>query len=115
MCVNGQPSAAVGRLLDLLAADGARFQYHGDFDWGGIRIGNTLRGRVAWQPWRFDAATYTAATATGGELTGKPAEAIWDTGLRAAMELRGLRIEEELMLPALMDDLRALADSVGGH
>ncbi|MFD5091877.1 TIGR02679 family protein [Amycolatopsis thailandensis] len=110
VCLNGQPSAAVWRLLDLLTAVGARFRYHGDFDWGGIRIGNTLRGRVAWRPWRFDTNAYAGATATGGELTGKPAEASWDTGLRTAMELRGLRIEEELMLPALLDDLRTLAD-----
>ncbi|WP_255431382.1 DUF2399 domain-containing protein [Amycolatopsis sp. WAC 01416] len=34
VCVNGQPSAAVWRLLDLLAAKGAGFRYHGDFDLG---------------------------------------------------------------------------------
>ncbi|MFC3451393.1 TIGR02679 family protein [Amycolatopsis speibonae] len=108
VCVNGQPSAAVWRLLDLLAADGARFRYHGDFDWGGIRIGNTLRDRISWQPWRFDAATYTATAATGGPLAGRPADASWDPGLRPALERRQVRIEEELVLPVLLDDLRAL-------
>lgn len=32
VCVNGQPSAAVWRLLDQLVADGAELMYHGDFD-----------------------------------------------------------------------------------
>ncbi|RSM62359.1 TIGR02679 family protein [Amycolatopsis sp. WAC 01376] len=108
VCVNGQPSAAVWRLLDLLAADGARFRYHGDFDWGGIRIGNTVRDRISWQPWRFDAATYTGTTAAGGPLAGRPADASWDPGLRPVLERRGVRIEEELVLPALLNDLRAL-------
>ncbi|MEV6908628.1 TIGR02679 family protein [Amycolatopsis sp. NPDC051071] len=106
VCVNGQPSAAVWRLLDLLATDGARFRYHGDFDWGGIRIGNTLWDRIPWEPWRFDASAYTATSVTGGPLTGNPAAAAWDPELRPALERRGVRIEEELVLPALLDDLR---------
>jgi uncharacterized protein (TIGR02679 family) len=39
VCVGGQPSAAGWRLLELLAAGGAEFGHHGDFDWGGVRIG----------------------------------------------------------------------------
>ena len=46
VCVGGQPSAAGWRLLDLLAAGGAEFRYHGDFDWGGIRIASAVRQRV---------------------------------------------------------------------
>ena len=42
VCVGGQPSAAGWRLLDLLAAGGAEFRYHGDFDWGGIRIASAV-------------------------------------------------------------------------
>lgn len=109
ICVNGQPSAAVWRLLALLAADGAQFRYHGDFDWGGIRIGNTLRERIPWQPWRFDAPAYLASEVAGGELTGKPVDATWDTDLRSALERRRIRIEEELVLPALIEDLRTHA------
>ncbi|CAM3804923.1 TIGR02679 family protein [Kibdelosporangium persicum] len=107
VCVNGQPSTAVWRLLDMLVAGGARLSYHGDFDWGGVRIGNTLRERFPWQPWRFDTAAYQAAEATGGELTGRPVDASWDRGLRSALEQRGVRVEEELVLPALINDLRA--------
>lgn len=107
VCVNGQPSTAAWRLLDMLVAGGARLNYHGDFDWGGIRIGNTLRERFPWQPWRFDTAAYQTTEATGGELTGRPVDATWDRGLRSALEQRGVRVEEELVLPALINDLRA--------
>ncbi|OLZ51903.1 TIGR02679 family protein [Amycolatopsis keratiniphila] len=106
VCVNGQPSAAVWRLLDLLAEDRASFRYHGDFDWGGIRIGNTLRDRIPWMPWRFDASAYSTTTAEGGPLAGRPADATWDPDLRPTLERRGVRIEEELVLPALLEDLR---------
>ena len=42
VCVEGQPNSAVLALLNLLAADGAEFAYHGDFDWGGLRIATTV-------------------------------------------------------------------------
>ncbi|WP_322762757.1 TIGR02679 family protein [Frankia sp. Cr2] len=109
VCVNGQPSAAVIRLLDLLAAGGARFAYHGDFDWGGIRIGNGLRERIPWRPWRFDVRAYQAALAsvTGGELAGRPVEASWDADLGPAMQGHGIRVDEELVLADLIGDLTA--------
>ncbi len=113
VCVNGQPSAAVVRLLELLAAGGARFVYHGDFDWGGVRIGNGLRERIPWQPWRFDVLAYQDALArvTGGELTGRPVEATWDPGLRPALERHAVRVDEELVLADLIGDLAAAAGS----
>jgi uncharacterized protein (TIGR02679 family) len=119
VCVGGQPSAAGWRLLDLLAADGAEFLYHGDFDWGGIRIANAVRQRVnrqhaRCQPWRYDQDTYTgmaaavlAAHAAGRppRLTGEPVAASWDEGLSAAMARLDVRVEEELSLDALLADL----------
>ncbi len=64
VCVGGQPSAAGWRLLDLLAAGGAEFRYHGDFDWGGVRIASAVRERVQrWGPWRYDRDAYEAAAA----------------------------------------------------
>jgi uncharacterized protein (TIGR02679 family) len=113
VCVNGQPSAAVWRLLDLLATGGAAFRYHGDFDWGGVRIGNTLRERIPWQPWRFDAASYESIGPTGAGLTGPPVHATWDPDLRPALERRGVRIEEELVLADLLDDLHGTCERVG--
>jgi len=113
VCVNGQPSAAVWRLLDLLAAKGAIFRYHGDFDWGGLRIGNTLRERIRWRPWRFDVESYESVQPAGAGLTGTPVRATWDAGLRPALERRGVRVEEELVLADLLDDLKCASDRLG--
>jgi uncharacterized protein (TIGR02679 family) len=111
VCVGGQPSAAGWRLLELLAAGGAEFGYHGDFDWGGVRIARAVRHRVNWQPWRYDHQAYEAAVsampplASLPGLVGEPAATPWDPELAAAMRRRDLRIEEELTLDALLHDL----------
>jgi uncharacterized protein (TIGR02679 family) len=119
VCVGGQPSAAGWRLLDLLAAGGAEFRYHGDFDWGGIRIASAVRQRVTqaqsrWQPWRYDKDAYETAAATvlaahaaarRPGLAGDPVPTPWDPGLAAAMARHDTRIEEELSLDTLLADL----------
>jgi uncharacterized protein (TIGR02679 family) len=110
VCVVGQPSAAGWRLLELLAAGGAEFVYHGDFDWGGVRIAAAVRHRVNWRPWRYDHVAYQAAVsahplAALAGLAGAPAATPWDPQLAAAMRDRRLRIEEELTLDALLQDL----------
>ena len=119
VCVGGQPSAAGWQLLDLLAAGGAEFRYHGDFDWGGIRIASAVRQRVGqgrshWQPWRFDRDAYEAAAtavlavhaaARLPLLAGEPVATPWDPGLAAAMARHAVRIEEELSLDTLLADL----------
>jgi uncharacterized protein (TIGR02679 family) len=119
ICVGGQPSAAAWRLLDLLVAGGAEFRYHGDFDWGGIRIANAVRQRVIqgkshWQPWRYDKDAYeTAVTAVLdvrtaarlSRLAGEPVATPWDPDLAAVMTRHDVRIEEELFIDALLSDL----------
>jgi len=108
VCLSGHPSSAALRLLTLLVADGAHLAYHGDFDWGGIRIANALGERFTWRPWRFDAPAYRSAltSVTGGALTGRPVDAMWDPDLRGALEQHGVHVQEELVLPELIADLQ---------
>ncbi len=101
-----------------MAAGGAEFRYHGDFDWGGIRIASAVRQRVGqgqsrWQPWRYDKDAYEAAATTvlAGHavrlprLAGDPVQTPWDPGLAAVMARHDIRIEEELSLDTLLADL----------
>jgi uncharacterized protein (TIGR02679 family) len=111
ICVGGQPSAAGWRLLELLAAGGAEFGYHGAFDWGGVRIACAMRHRVNWRPWRYDHQEYETAVSAAHSLAplaglvGEPAATPWDPELAAGMRRRNHRIEEELTLDALLQDL----------
>jgi len=107
ICVSGQPGAAVMALLRAVLVAGAQVRYHGDFDWGGIRIGNVLFGRLPMSAWRFDAASYREALATGSgrTLTGASAEPSWDPDLAAAMHEEGQAVEEERVLHTLVADL----------
>ncbi|WP_067449775.1 TIGR02679 family protein [Actinomadura macra] len=105
VCCNGRPSAAVWRLLELLAEGSAEFAYHGDFDWGGVAIAVSVRDRCGWRPWRYDAAAYREAV-SDTPLTGRPSPTPWDPSLVKAMTERGVRVEEEQVLPDLIADLR---------
>jgi uncharacterized protein (TIGR02679 family) len=108
VCVGGQPSAAVWRLLELLAAGGAQFDYHGDFDWGGVRIASSVLQRVNWRPWRYGHEAYEAAVSAAHPLTplvGELAATPWDPALASAMRRHNVRVEEELTLDALLQDL----------
>ncbi|GAA1900464.1 hypothetical protein GCM10009716_07870 [Streptomyces sodiiphilus] len=106
VCTQGQPGTAAVTLLRRAADAGARLLYHGDFDWGGLRIANTLLRRVPWQPWHYDSAAYRAALPKArGPLTGTPATADWDDRLAGLMAASGVRVEEELVLDRLLPDL----------
>ncbi|MEO7015586.1 MAG: TIGR02679 family protein [Leifsonia sp.] len=111
VCVNGQPGAAVVRLLTQLVEGGSSLRYHGDFDAGGISIARTLARNVPWVPWRFDESHYRAACAAGDSLptfAGIVGETPWDRGLAAAMDEFRLRVEEESVLHELLQDLETL-------
>ncbi|MFJ3901297.1 TIGR02679 family protein [Streptomyces sp. NPDC090025] len=109
VCLQGQPSAAALTLLAHLHERGVALRYHGDFDWGGLRIATTLHRHVPWQPWRYTADEYRAAVAAGSPapspLTGTAALSPWDPDLTAALAEHGVRIEEEAVLDSLLADL----------
>ena len=108
ICTNGQPRAATMLLLRSLAAAGVRLRHHGDFDWGGLTIGNLLHRRLPIEPWRFDRDAYLRAVAAhphAAALTGSPTTAAWDSGLTDAMRDCGRRIEEELVANDLLESL----------
>jgi uncharacterized protein (TIGR02679 family) len=107
VCVNGQPTTAAVRLLEAASSCGASIFYHGDFDWGGVRIANLLRTRVPWQPWRFDRESYLRAVQKRSwrPLSGAPTEARWDPTLFSAMRDCAVRVEEEDVLDDLLQDL----------
>ncbi|TFC81103.1 TIGR02679 family protein [Cryobacterium sp. TmT2-59] len=109
VCVNGQPGAAVIRLLTQLVDGGARLRYHGDFDAGGLSIARTVARSVPWTPWRFGETDYRSACASSlstSVFSGAVGDTPWDGGLSGAMEELRLRVEEESVLADLLDDLR---------
>ncbi len=107
VCIEGQPKTASRILLDRLAAAGIPLIYHGDFDWGGVRIANLVMARHGAGPWRFGATDYLAAVGSGGgkALTGTPVVASWDAELRTAMEGAEQAIFEEQVMNELIADL----------
>jgi uncharacterized protein (TIGR02679 family) len=110
VCTNGQPRAATMVLLRSLAAAGVRLRHHGDFDWGGLVIGNLLHRRLPVEPWQFDRDAYLRAVALHSHtapLSGSPVEASWDSRLTQAMRDAGRRIEEELVAGELLETLHA--------
>jgi uncharacterized protein (TIGR02679 family) len=109
VCTHGQPGAAVMHLLRTLAETGADLRFHGDFDWGGVRIGNVLFDRLPIHPWRFDAPTYRTVVAAhpGTALAGTPVAATWDPHLAPAMTELATKVEEERLLDTLVQDLAA--------
>ncbi len=107
VCLAGQPDTAALVLLRSLVEAGAELRYHGDFDWGGLRIGNVLSRAVPFRPWRFATADYLEAArgAEHAELAGDRVEAEWDAELGSAMAAQGVAVEEEAVIEDLIDDL----------
>ena len=109
VCTDGMPGAAQRCLLSQLAGQAAQLRYHGDFDWGGLRIGNLVMREHGAQPWRFTAQDYAAAVRTAPGLAkpleGRPVEATWDRALAAAMQEHQVSIAEEALSASLLPDL----------
>lgn len=110
VCTNGQPCAATMLLLRSISAAGAHLVHHGDFDWGGVRIGNVLHSRLSVSPWRFDAQAYlraVKASTSPQQLRGRHAIASWAPALSDAMRRAECRIEEQSVAEELLVDLEA--------
>lgn len=107
VCTNGQPGVATMRLLRVLVDAGAGLRYHGDFDWGGLRIANRVFDQLPAVPWRFDTSSYRAAAVSelAAPLRGPRVEASWDAELAEAMAELGRQVEEEAVLDGLLADL----------
>ncbi|QCD59656.1 TIGR02679 family protein [Streptomyces hawaiiensis] len=112
VCTSGSATTVVLTLLDVLAASGCTFAYHGDFDWPGITLANRIMHRYGAEPWRMRAADYeylATRTQVRGTpqiaLTGPSAEAVWDAELAPAMNALGIALHEEAALDLLLEDL----------
>jgi uncharacterized protein (TIGR02679 family) len=109
VCTDGMPAAAQRALLSQLATAGARLRYHGDFDWPGIAIANTVIEAFGAAPWRFGAVDYRIALDEGADATrpldGAVVDARWDDALTEAMHDHGRAIDEEALAAGLMSDL----------
>ena len=109
VCTDGMPAAAQRALLSQLAMAGARLRYHGDFDWPGIAIANTVIEAFGAAPWRFGAADYQASLHQGAGTTrplrGAAVNARWDRALTKAMQDHGRAIDEEALAADLISDL----------
>lgn len=109
VCVDGQPNSAVTALLRAARGAGCTFRYHGDFDWGGLRIANHVMGMVGATPWRLSTADYLGVKAlTQVELPPAPNGLVarWDAHLVDAMAQHRAAIFEEQVVGDLVADLR---------
>lgn len=110
VCTDGQPDSAVDELFHQLRAAGMTLAHHGDFDWGGIRIANTVVERHGADSWHYRTDDYLAAVdsvrADTLDSPPKGLTACWDPDLVEAMTTAGARIYEEQLLDTLLQDLR---------
>ncbi len=112
ICVEGQPNLAAERLLQMLVERGVSLRYHGDFDWGGIRIAAHLWKRFRFTPWRFTCDDYVQAP-PGRTLSGQPIATPWDDRLGLAMQAAAVIVHEEALLEQLLADLGPAAHVAG--
>ena len=105
VCIEGQPRTATRLLLDQLRAAGFELLYHGDFDWPGLQIANTIMARHGARPWRMSAADYRAAARGPLPLAGLAVAAPWDPELAPALEEIGWAVHEEQVVDGLVADL----------
>jgi uncharacterized protein (TIGR02679 family) len=108
ICTEGQPSTAFHRLAGAITANGGRLRYHGDFDWPGIAIANSVIRRHNATPWRLSVADYQEAVREDADhvkLSGRPQPTPWDPALADAMAAAARAVYEESVADPLIADL----------
>lgn len=105
VCLDGQPKTAGRLLLQALVKAGCQLRYHGDFDWDGIRIANTVMQAHGAGSWRFGAMDYADAPKGETLLAGFPVVPSWDPSLGELMAEVGKCVHEEILLESLLGDL----------
>lgn len=109
VCVDGIPNTAARRLLASILQSGAALRYHGDFDWGGLRIANIIVGQLGAVPWRMSVDDYLGAleraARPGVALGPRRVRAAWAPELTDVMAREGVAIHEEQVLDDLTRDL----------
>lgn len=113
ICLSGHPGTVASALLRRLRDNGAALHYHGDLDWSGVAIADAVRAEHGAEMWRMTADDYRESLNLASAeridlptLVGSPVETPWDPGLAELMSTAGRAIEEEAVLPTLLDDLR---------
>jgi len=112
LCVEGQPNLTCLSLLALLRKAGMKIKYHGDFDWGGLRIANQVYRTAPFEPWRFSAVDHRVVSGNHRKLRPPVADAVWDTELASAILACGVAVEEESVIDELLGDLKEIAFSI---
>ena len=108
ICTEGQPSTAFHRLATAITNASGVLHYHGDFDWPGVAIANSVIKRHHASPWRMSAADYREAIREDADhvkLSGAPQPTPWDPDLAAAMIAAGRAVYEESVAGPLIADL----------
>jgi uncharacterized protein (TIGR02679 family) len=108
LCTEGRPSAAFHQVACAVVGGGGELRYHGDFDWPGLAIANSVMRRHGARPWRMGAADYLAGMRDGAEhvrLTGTPQPTPWDPELSRVMAETGRVLFEENIADDLVGDL----------
>jgi len=109
VCVDGIPNTAARRLLATITQSGAALRYHGDFDWGGLRIANIMVDQLGAIPWRMSVDDYRGAleraARPGVALGPRRVRAAWALELTDVMAREGIAIHEEQVLDDLTRDL----------
>ncbi|MFC4599917.1 TIGR02679 domain-containing protein [Cohnella hongkongensis] len=118
VCVNGQPSVAVVKLLELVLGDpaqeedGPQFLYSGDLDVKGLEIALGLQQRftLRYRPWRMNSGHYNRHSHRGIPLTEaerlrlEAADIPWEPKLGSIIAAAGFKLHQELWVNELERD-----------